>query len=153
MNQILDSQQAFHIWGVYCEDFGENWQCFNYTTLCIIITGACTELVPHCKTCSRRQRGFCIECEDEYIMRSNGRLAICESKTPLQWRYIGRDGVSNQQGRHCLLNRLFRRRSKTTSKLRVTGLCAGNIPVISEFPAQMASNAKTFFPFNDVIMI
>ena len=29
-----------------------------------------------------------------------------------------------------------------TSKLRVTGLCAGNSPVTGEFPAQMASNAE-----------
>ena len=27
-------------------------------------------------------------------------------------------------------------------KLRVTGLCAGNSPVTSELPAQMASNAE-----------
>ena len=33
-------------------------------------------------------------------------------------------------------------RSKKTSKLRVTGLCAGNSPVASEFLAQMASNAE-----------
>ena len=37
---------------------------------------------------------------------------------------------------------LFRRRSKKTSKLRVTGLCAGNSPVTGEFPAQMVSNAE-----------
>ena len=35
-----------------------------------------------------------------------------------------------------------RRRSKKTSKLHVTGLCAGNSPVTSEFPAQIASNAE-----------
>ena len=40
------------------------------------------------------------------------------------------------------LNRLFRRRSKKTSKLRVTGLIAGNSPVTGEFPAQMASYAE-----------
>ena len=33
-------------------------------------------------------------------------------------------------------------RSKETSKLRVTGLCAGNSLVTGEFPAQMASNAE-----------
>ena len=44
-----------------------------------------------------------------------------------------------------------RRRSKKTSKRRVTGLCAGNSPVTGEFPAQMASNAEKF-PFDDVIM-
>ena len=41
-----------------------------------------------------------------------------------------------------LLNRLFRRRSKLTSKLRITGLCAGNSQGTGEFPAQMASNAE-----------
>ena len=43
---------------------------------------------------------------------------------------------------YCLLNHLFRRRSKKTSKLRVTGLCAGNSPVTGEFPTQRASNAE-----------
>ena len=41
-----------------------------------------------------------------------------------------------------LLNRLFRRRSKKTSKLCVTGLCAGNSLGTDEFPAQVASNAE-----------
>ena len=41
---------------------------------------------------------------------------------PLRWRHNGRDSVSNHQPHDCLLNRLFRRRSKKTSKLRVTGL-------------------------------
>ena len=60
----------------------------------------------------------------------------------LQWRHNGCDGVSNHQPHDRLLNRLFRRRSKKTSKLRVTGICAGNSPVTDEFPAQMASNAE-----------
>ena len=46
----------------------------------------------------------------------------------LQWRHNERDSVSYHQPHDCLLNRLFRRRSKKTSKLRVTGLCAGNSP-------------------------
>ena len=41
-----------------------------------------------------------------------------------------------------LLNRLFRRGSKKTSKFRVTDLCVGNSPGTSDFPAQMASNAE-----------
>ena len=53
-----------------------------------------------------------------------------------------RDGVSNLQPHDCLLNRLFRQKSKKTPKLRVTGLCAGNLPVTGEFPAQMASNPE-----------
>ena len=64
------------------------------------------------------------------------------SYNSLQWRHNGRDSVSNHQPHDCLLNRLFRRRSKKTSKLRVTGLCAGNSPGTVEFPAQMASNAE-----------
>ena len=61
---------------------------------------------------------------------------------PLRWHHDGNDSVSNHQPQDCLLNRLFRRRSKKTSKLRVTGLCAGNSPGTSEFPAQMASNTE-----------
>ena len=51
------------------------------------------------------------------------------------------DNVSSHQPRDCLLNRLFRRRSKRKSKLRVTGLGVGNSLGAGEFPAQMASNA------------
>ena len=58
------------------------------------------------------------------------------------WRHNDRDGVSNHQPRDCLLNRLFRRRSKKTSKLRVTGLCEGNSPMTGEFPTQRASNLE-----------
>ena len=43
----------------------------------------------------------------------------------LQWRHNGHDGVSNHQLLECLFNHLFRRRSKRTSKVRVTGLCGG----------------------------
>ena len=60
----------------------------------------------------------------------------------LRRRHNDRDSVSNHQPHDCLLNRLFRRRSKKTSKLRVTGLCAVNSPGTGEFPAQMASNAE-----------
>ena len=55
---------------------------------------------------------------------------------------MGAMGVSNHQPQDCLLNCLFRRRSKKTPKLRVTGLCACNSPVTGELPAQMASNAE-----------
>ena len=60
----------------------------------------------------------------------------------LRWRHNDHDGVSNHQPYHCLLNCLFGRRSKETSKLRVTGLRVGNSPGTGEFPAQMASNAE-----------
>ena len=72
--------------------------------------------------------------------------------TPLQWRHNDHDSVSNHQPYGCLLNRLFRRRSKKTSKLRVTGFCVWNSPETGKFPAQRASNAENF-PFDGVIMI
>ena len=61
---------------------------------------------------------------------------------PLQWRHNGRDSVSNHQPCECLLSRLIRRRSKKTSKIRVTGLCAWNSPETGEFPSQRAKNAE-----------
>ena len=60
----------------------------------------------------------------------------------LQWRHNGHDGVSNHQSHNCLLNHLFRYKTKKTSKLRITGLCAGNSPVTGEFPTQRASNKE-----------
>ena len=60
----------------------------------------------------------------------------------LQWRHNDRDGTSHHQRRDCVLNRLFSLKSKKTSKLRVTGLCEGNSPVIGEFLEQRASNAE-----------
>ena len=60
----------------------------------------------------------------------------------LHWRHNGHDSVSNHQPHDCLLNRVFRRRSKKISKLCVNGLCAGNSPETGEFPAQMVSNAE-----------
>ena len=47
----------------------------------------------------------------------------------LQWSHNECDGVWNRRRHDCSLNRLFRRRSKKTSKLRVTCLCEGNLPV------------------------
>ena len=81
---------------------------------------------------------------DCYFGNSNHRIT-------LQWRHIKSDGVSNLQPHDCLLRRLFKRRSKRASKLRVTGFCKGNSPVTSEFPAQKPVTPK-MFPFDDIIM-
>ena len=77
------------------------------------------------------------------LSTSSGNLQIS-----LQWRHNDRNGVSNHQPHHCLFNRLFRRRSKKTPKLRVTGLLC----VTGEFPAQRPVTLK-MFPFDDVIMM
>ena len=87
-----------------------------------------------------------------------GKTRICFScivnnrTESLPWRHNGREGFSNHEPRHCLHSRLSRRRSKKTSKLRVTGLCVGNSPVAGEFPAQMASYAVNV-SIDDVIMV
>ena len=70
----------------------------------------------------------------------------------LQWRHSERDGVSNLQLHDCLIQRLFRCRSKKTPKLRIADLCKGNSPVTGEFPAQRASNAQ-MLPFDDVSIL
>ena len=82
----------------------------------------------------------------QYVMTAhkavvNG-LSLLSSGRSLQWRHNGHDSVSNYQPHDCFLNRLFRRRPKKTSKLRVNGLCAGDSPGTGEFPAQMPSNAE-----------
>ena len=69
----------------------------------------------------------------------------------LHWRHNDHDGISNHQPNGCLLNRLFRRRSKKTSKLRVTGLCVGNSPGPVNSPHK-GSVTRKMFPFDGVIM-
>ena len=73
---------------------------------------------------------------------------------PLQWRHNGQDSVSDHQPHDCLLNHLFRRRSKKTSKLRGTGLCVGNSPETGEFPAQIAiyaENVSIWWRHHDIV--
>ena len=80
---------------------------------------------------------------DDVIMINELRmhLPVIQSFS-LHWRHNEPDGVSNHQPRDCLLNCLFRCRSKKTSKFRVTDLCAENSPGTGEFSAQKASNAE-----------
>ena len=60
----------------------------------------------------------------------------------LQWRHNERHDVSNHQHLDCLFNRSQAHTSKKTSKIHITGLCEGNPPVTSGFPAQRACNAE-----------
>ena len=70
----------------------------------------------------------------------------------LQLRHNEHDGVSDHQPHDCLLNRLFRRRSKKTSKPCVTGLCAGNSPMTGGSPHK-GPVTREMFPFDYIIMI
>ena len=94
-----------------------------------------------CKMKTNLHRSLCVKA----VMEREWNIGQSSDAFTLRWRHNDRDGVSNHQPHDCLLNRLFRRRSKKTSKLRVTGLCAGNSPGTGEFPAQMASYAENVF--------
>ena len=78
-----------------------------------------------------------------------GSVGQSKRNCSLQWCHKWRDSVSNHQRLYCLLNRLFRRRSKKTSKLRVTGLCEGDLPV--DTPHKGLVTRKLFL-FDDVIV-
>ena len=69
----------------------------------------------------------------------------------LQWRHNDHDGVSNHKPYGCLLNLLFRPRSKKTSKLRVTGLCVGNSPGPVK-SLHKGPVTRKMFPFDGVNM-
>ena len=78
-------------------------------------------------------------------------LSLIKFLGSLQWRHNERDGVSYHQPHDCLLKRLFRRKSKKTSKLRVTGLCGG----IHRWPVNSPHKwpvTQKMFPFDDVIV-
>ena len=105
----------------------------------------------------RRKFLYIFICQLPHGMRVTGQLTVTFQQFALdwlyalQWRHNGRDYVSNHQPHDCLLNRLFRRRSNTTSKLRVTGLCAGNSPGPVNSPYRWPVTRK-MFPSDDVIM-
>ena len=93
---------------------------------------------------------FWIELKNQ-IKRLLQNMQFCSFTFPLLWRHNGHSSVSNHQPHDCLLNGLLRRRSKLTSKLRITGLCVGNAPGPVNSPHKGPVTRK-MFPFDDVIM-
>ena len=91
---------------------------------------------------------YCLACIDyvkfNYVLCINAFLS-------LQWRHNERDCVSNHLRFDCLLNRLFRRGSKKTSKFHISGLFDGTPSLTDGFPSQGLATWK-MFPFDDVIM-
>ena len=85
---------------------------------------------------------MCVAWPSAIWRRNFGQFPSATMIPTLQWRHNEHDGAWNHQRLGCLLNDLFRRRSKKASKLHVTGLCEGNSPVIGEFPTQRANNAE-----------
>ena len=88
--------------------------------------GACPDSKVHWPTWTLLSGRLLVKC-----IFIHGKLCPpppAHTHTPLQWRRNEQDGVSNYQPHDYFLNRLFRRRSKKTSKIRVTGLCDRWIP-------------------------
>ena len=95
-------------------------------------------------------KGKCYKstCEQHFITLKasiSALMTVVYTHIILQWCHNERDCVSNHRRLDALRNRLFRRRSKKPSKLRVTGLFEGNSPVTGEFPSQRASDAENVF--------
>ena len=103
---------------------------------------SCNPLLPMWRHSTKSSCSSCLHFSPIILRMTSVLHARLHQKSPLQWLHNGRDSVSNHQPHDCWPNRLFRRRSKKTSKLRVIGLCVGNSAVTGEFPAQMASNGE-----------
>ena len=131
------SQEFLHT-HTYTHRYGNPW---FITTSCLNVTVGCLSLYERFGDVMWRRKTLLWLLVEWRLLVSywfRWRFIACS----VQWRHNGRDSVSNHQPHDCFLKRLFRHRSKKTSKLRVTGLCARNSPEAGEFPAQMASNAE-----------
>ena len=87
-----------------------------------------------------------------YVKADHCHQCMNLSMLSLQWRHNGHDGITIHQRLDCLLNCLPRHRSKKTSKLHVTGHCAGNSPEPVNSSHKRPVTRK-MYPFDDVIMI
>ena len=133
---LIRFHAPFAIWTAYC--FLDECWMNRYTMLCSICNAFC-----NCKL-------FDVSYSNKVILNLNLKfecwiLGCNFFSYTLQRRHNDHDGVPNHQPHGCLLNRLFRRRS--TSKLRVTGLCVANSPGPHKGPV-----TRKMFPFDDVIM-
>ena len=72
---------------------------------------------------------------------NRGCTCLTHCRRTLQWRHNDHDSVSNHQPHGCLLNRLFRRRSRNIKAPRHWPLW-GEFSGIGEFPAQRPSYAE-----------
>ena len=70
---------------------------------------------------------------------------VCKLLDPYHYNDVIMGAIASQITRLTIVYSTVYSGADQRTKLRVTGLCAGNSPVTSEFPAQMASNAKNVF--------
>ena len=153
-----------HTWGwdmvctswVRCEYFGQKWTfneridsvCMYISYLIKCLFSSCLEVSNNliCRLYAGHIHG--INCTTMLCTLSRTRI----SYNTLHWRHNDHDGVWNHQPHGCLFNRLFRRRSKKTSKLRVTGPCVGNSPGPVNSPHKGPVMRK-MFPFDENLMM
>ena len=106
-------------------------------------------LLSNTKLCESFHRHFNAT-EGVFCEGSNWQWTIIYSGNSSLRRHNGHHGVSNHQPHDCLLNLLFRRTSKKTTKLRVTGVRGIHwYPV--NFPHKWSVTRK-MFPFDDIII-
>ena len=146
------------LWSVFYEYFNRNWSCYKEFLLYLYSSkGNALIYYERTNNCYPLINNLLF-----FIYRWSIHLNSYHSiyrylwqcwnfPVSLHWRHNGLDG-SNHQPHHCLLSRLFGRKSKKTSKLRVTGLCAGfhRGPVNS--PQKWPVTWK-MVPFDDAIMV
>ena len=112
------------------------WLCYNCTDITSLVSNV-SQLLKVASFRKSTATHLAYSFEDEKACS----VGFFNQIMALHWRHNELDSVPNHQPHHCLLSRLFGRRSKKTSKLRVTGLCV-EFTGTGEFPAQMASYAE-----------
>ena len=116
---VLNNDQLTSGCGNYCEDVGDKPGKLEFNSV------------------------NCLVPRSQSYKFNVGLLSVFrEIAVTLPWRHYELAGVSNHQPHDCLPKRLFTRRSKKTSKLRIAGRCVGNSSVTGDLPAQRTSNAE-----------
>ena len=133
----LMNMDKYFMW-IHYERLHNHNKAKHNKTVCIFLGIYCKWTLVEAKT-------HCALCVTRVLHPGWSSQASAIRRESLHWRHNEPDGVSNHQPRDCLLNCLFGRRSKKTSKLRVTGLCVENSPGTGELSAQKASNAENVF--------
>ena len=118
----------------------------EYIYIKITVDELIVNITVHIKTAPKSE--ICFSYNIWITIKSN---LIITWSVILQWHHNQRDAVSNHQPHDCLLNHLFRRRSKKTPNICVTGLGGGihQSPVNSPHKAPVT---RKMCPFDYVIM-
>ena len=124
------------------------WMCCCHCTFVIYASNIHNLFVDFLKSQSFNRIPFCIFCMYQTQKLVKYRWLILEFIYGLVYATHNNDvimrAVASQITSLMFTQSLFRRRSKKTSKLHITGLCAGNslMTMTGEFHAQNASNVE-----------